>query len=114
MRAQHAASLRTGVTPTKKVEMDRTVMPDGTIVTTVTTIQSRPKADCKLGEAAPRQASRMGGCCGGADSAATFPRPLTRVVAKPFGHRTLRLLQTRTSRGVFGFRVGTRASSPFP
>ncbi|KAF1493385.1 Phospholipid transfer protein C2CD2L, partial [Eudyptula minor novaehollandiae] len=48
LRAQHAASLRTGVTPTKKVEMDRTVMPDGTIVTTVTTIQSRPKADCKL------------------------------------------------------------------
>ncbi|NWS62716.1 C2C2L protein, partial [Chunga burmeisteri] len=48
LNAQHAASLRTGVTPTKKVEMDRTVMPDGTIVTTVTTIQSRPKADCKL------------------------------------------------------------------
>ncbi|NXC71804.1 C2C2L protein, partial [Anhinga anhinga] len=48
LNAQHAASLRTSVTPTKKVEMDRTVMPDGTIVTTVTTIQSRPKADCKL------------------------------------------------------------------
>uniref|UniRef100_G1MWC2 C2CD2 like n=2 Tax=Meleagris gallopavo TaxID=9103 RepID=G1MWC2_MELGA len=28
--------------------MDRTIMPDGTIVTTVTTIQSRPKVDCKL------------------------------------------------------------------
>ncbi|KAF1586161.1 Phospholipid transfer protein C2CD2L, partial [Eudyptes moseleyi] len=48
LNAQHAASLRTSVTPTKKVEMDRTIMPDGTIVTTVTTIQSRPKADCKL------------------------------------------------------------------
>ncbi|NXQ99050.1 C2C2L protein, partial [Sagittarius serpentarius] len=48
LNAQHAPSLRTSITPTKKVEMDRTVMPDGTIVTTVTTIQSRPKADCKL------------------------------------------------------------------
>uniref|UniRef100_A0A8B9EDB0 C2CD2 like n=1 Tax=Anser cygnoides TaxID=8845 RepID=A0A8B9EDB0_ANSCY len=48
LNAQHATSLRTSVTPTKKVEMDRTIMPDGTIVTTVTTIQSRPKADCKL------------------------------------------------------------------
>ncbi|XP_054251496.1 phospholipid transfer protein C2CD2L [Indicator indicator] len=46
--AQHATSLRTSITPTKKVEMGRTIMPDGTIVTTVTTIQSRPKADCKL------------------------------------------------------------------
>lgn len=52
MNALHATSLRTSITPTKKVEMDRTIMPDGTIVTTVTTIQSRPKADCKLGEAA--------------------------------------------------------------
>ncbi|NXI98821.1 C2C2L protein, partial [Psophia crepitans] len=48
LNAQHAVSLRTSITPTKKVEMDRTIMPDGTIVTTVTTIQSRPKADCKL------------------------------------------------------------------
>ncbi|NXS97201.1 C2C2L protein, partial [Jacana jacana] len=47
LNAQPAASLRTSITPTKKVEMDRTVMPDGTIVTTVTTVQSRPKADCK-------------------------------------------------------------------
>ncbi|XP_042332366.1 phospholipid transfer protein C2CD2L isoform X2 [Sceloporus undulatus] len=45
---QPAASLRTSITPTKKIEMDRTIMPDGTIVTTVTTIQSRPKVDCKL------------------------------------------------------------------
>ncbi|NWS49680.1 C2C2L protein, partial [Probosciger aterrimus] len=48
LNAQHATSLRTSITPTKKVEMDRTIMPDGTIVTTVTTIQSRPKIDCKL------------------------------------------------------------------
>ncbi|NXX78049.1 C2C2L protein, partial [Urocolius indicus] len=48
LNTQHATSPRSSVTPTKKVEMDRTVMPDGTIVTTVTTIQSRPKADCKL------------------------------------------------------------------
>ncbi|NXK48086.1 C2C2L protein, partial [Chauna torquata] len=48
LNAQHATSLRSSITPTKKVEMDRTIMPDGTIVTTVTTIQSRPKADCKL------------------------------------------------------------------
>lgn len=45
---QPASVLRTSITPTKKVEMDRTIMPDGTIVTTVTTIQSRPKMDCKL------------------------------------------------------------------
>ncbi|NXR75622.1 C2C2L protein, partial [Pycnonotus jocosus] len=48
LNAPQATSLRTSITPTKKVEMDRTIMPDGTIVTTVTTIQSRPKADCKL------------------------------------------------------------------
>ncbi|XP_064029449.1 phospholipid transfer protein C2CD2L [Pogoniulus pusillus] len=48
LNAQHAPALRPSITPTKKVEMDRTIMPDGTIVTTVTTIQSRPKADCKL------------------------------------------------------------------
>ncbi|MGH0150920.1 UNVERIFIED_CONTAM: hypothetical protein FKN15_028711 [Acipenser sinensis] len=41
-------SALTSLTPTKKVERDRTVMPDGTIVTTVTTIQSRPKLDRKL------------------------------------------------------------------
>ncbi|XP_061870163.1 phospholipid transfer protein C2CD2L isoform X2 [Colius striatus] len=48
LNTQHATSPRSSITPTKKVEMDRTVMPDGTIVTTVTTIQSRPKVDCKL------------------------------------------------------------------
>ncbi|XP_064206984.1 phospholipid transfer protein C2CD2L [Anguilla rostrata] len=45
---QGSAGLRSSLTPTKKVEMDRTIMPDGTIVTTVTTIQSRPKLDRKL------------------------------------------------------------------
>ncbi|KAM9497280.1 phospholipid transfer protein C2CD2L isoform 1-T2 [Salvelinus alpinus] len=40
--------LRTSITPTKKVDVDRTIMPDGTIVTTVTTIQSRPRLG-KLG-----------------------------------------------------------------
>ncbi|XP_016063154.1 PREDICTED: C2 domain-containing protein 2-like isoform X1 [Miniopterus natalensis] len=39
---------RPSITPTKKVEMDRTIMPDGTIVTTVTTVQSRPRVDGKL------------------------------------------------------------------
>ncbi|XP_067422893.1 phospholipid transfer protein C2CD2L isoform X2 [Emydura macquarii macquarii] len=48
LNPQYAASLRTSITPTKKIEMDRTIMPDGTIVTTVTTVQSRPKVDCKL------------------------------------------------------------------
>lgn len=47
---QPGSGLRPSITPTKKIEMDRTIMPDGTIVTTVTTIQSRPKMDCKLGE----------------------------------------------------------------
>ncbi|XP_026564901.1 phospholipid transfer protein C2CD2L [Pseudonaja textilis] len=45
---QAASSLRASITPTKKIEMGRTIMPDGTIVTTVTTIQSRPKLDSKL------------------------------------------------------------------
>lgn len=89
--------------------MDRTIMPDGTIVTTVTTIQSRPKADCKLGEAALQQVSCTGGRYGGADSAAIFPRPLVLAVAK-----LLWLLQTCTSCGAFGFWVGTWALSPFP
>ncbi|XP_062817049.1 phospholipid transfer protein C2CD2L [Anolis carolinensis] len=50
--------LRASITPTKKVEMDRTIMPDGTIVTTVTTIQSRPKADGKL-ESPSRSPSKV-------------------------------------------------------
>lgn len=45
----NATPLRSSLTPSKKVDVDRTIMPDGTIVTTVTTIQSRPKLDRKLG-----------------------------------------------------------------
>ncbi|XP_058630678.1 phospholipid transfer protein C2CD2L isoform X5 [Onychostoma macrolepis] len=48
---QNATPLRSSVTPSKKVDVDRTIMPDGTIVTTVTTIQSRLKLDRKLGTA---------------------------------------------------------------
>uniref|UniRef100_UPI003AAF4B19 phospholipid transfer protein C2CD2L n=1 Tax=Centroberyx gerrardi TaxID=166262 RepID=UPI003AAF4B19 len=45
-RSSHnAMPLRSSLTPTKKVDVDRTIMPDGTVVTTVTTIQSRPKLD---------------------------------------------------------------------
>ena len=40
--------LRSSLTPAKKVDVDRTIMPDGTIVTTVTTVQSRPK-ECNPG-----------------------------------------------------------------
>jgi len=43
--SQNALLLRSSVTPTKKVDVDRTIMPDGTIVTTVTTVQSRLKLD---------------------------------------------------------------------
>ncbi|XP_039085332.1 phospholipid transfer protein C2CD2L isoform X2 [Hyaena hyaena] len=39
---------RPSLTPTKKIELDRTIMPDGTIVTTVTTVQSRPRVEGKL------------------------------------------------------------------
>lgn len=46
--AHYTTPLRTSITPTKKVDVDRTIMPDGTIVTTVTTIQSRPRPG-KLG-----------------------------------------------------------------
>jgi hypothetical protein len=41
---------RPSITPTKKIELDRTIMPDGTVVTTVTTVQSRPRVDGKLGK----------------------------------------------------------------
>ncbi|XP_049713078.1 phospholipid transfer protein C2CD2L isoform X3 [Loxodonta africana] len=43
-----ASTPRPSITPTKKIELDRTIMPDGTIVTTVTTVQSRPRVDGKL------------------------------------------------------------------
>ncbi|XP_076867944.1 phospholipid transfer protein C2CD2L [Brachyhypopomus gauderio] len=54
-----AAPLRPAVTPSKKVDVDRTVMPDGTIVTTVTTIQSRPKLDRKPGDSPSRSPSKV-------------------------------------------------------
>lgn len=41
----NALPLRSSLTPTKKVDVDRTIMPDGTIVTTVTTVQSRLKLE---------------------------------------------------------------------
>lgn len=45
-RSTHnALPIRSSITPTKKVDVDRTVMPDGTIVTTVTTVQSRLKLE---------------------------------------------------------------------
>uniref|UniRef100_H3C3H9 C2cd2 like n=1 Tax=Tetraodon nigroviridis TaxID=99883 RepID=H3C3H9_TETNG len=37
--------IRSSITPTKTVDVDRTVMPDGTIITTVTTVQSRLKLE---------------------------------------------------------------------
>ncbi|XP_078121515.1 phospholipid transfer protein C2CD2L isoform X2 [Sander vitreus] len=48
--AHNALPLRSSLTPTKKVDVDRTIMPDGTIVTTVTTIQSRLKLDRSPGD----------------------------------------------------------------
>uniref|UniRef100_A0A671KV18 C2cd2 like n=1 Tax=Sinocyclocheilus anshuiensis TaxID=1608454 RepID=A0A671KV18_9TELE len=56
---QNATPLRTSVTPSKKVDVDRTIMPDGTIVTTVTTIQSRLKLDRKLGDSPSRSPSKV-------------------------------------------------------
>lgn len=49
-RAHNALPLRSSLTPAKKVDVDRIIMPDGTIVTTVTTIQSRLKLDRSPGE----------------------------------------------------------------
>ncbi|XP_052448821.1 phospholipid transfer protein C2CD2L-like isoform X2 [Carassius gibelio] len=56
---QNATPPRSLVTPSKKVDVDRTIMPDGTIVTTVTTIQSRLKLDCKLGDSPSRSPSKV-------------------------------------------------------
>ncbi|KAK6316607.1 hypothetical protein J4Q44_G00120070 [Coregonus suidteri] len=56
--AHNATPLRTSITPTKKVDVDRTIMPDGTIVTTVTTIQSRPRLG-KLGDSPSRSPSKV-------------------------------------------------------
>lgn len=49
--AHNALLLRSSLTPTKKVDVDRTIMPDGTIVTTVTTVQSRLKVERSPGTA---------------------------------------------------------------
>ncbi|KAM9729517.1 phospholipid transfer protein C2CD2L isoform 1-T1 [Menidia menidia] len=51
--------LRSSLTPTKKVDVDRTVMPDGTIVTTVTTVQSRLKLDRSPGDSPLRSPSKV-------------------------------------------------------
>ncbi|XP_061903776.1 phospholipid transfer protein C2CD2L isoform X1 [Entelurus aequoreus] len=51
--------LRSSLTPTKKVDVDRTIMPDGTIVTTVTTVQSRLKLECSPGESPLRSPSKV-------------------------------------------------------
>nr|KAF6275064.1 C2CD2 like [Pipistrellus kuhlii] len=51
---------RPSITPTKKVELDRTIMPDGTIVTTVTTVQSRPRTvDGKSADSPSRSPSKV-------------------------------------------------------
>ncbi|XP_055370507.1 phospholipid transfer protein C2CD2L isoform X2 [Betta splendens] len=51
--------LRTSLTPTKKVDVDRTIMPDGTIVTTVTTVQSRLKVERSPGDSPLRSPSKV-------------------------------------------------------
>ncbi|XP_021515057.1 phospholipid transfer protein C2CD2L isoform X3 [Meriones unguiculatus] len=50
---------RPSITPTKKIELDRTIMPDGTIVTTVTTVQSRPRVDGKIADSPSRSPSKV-------------------------------------------------------
>uniref|UniRef100_A0A672FR19 Synaptotagmin-like mitochondrial and lipid-binding domain-containing protein n=1 Tax=Salarias fasciatus TaxID=181472 RepID=A0A672FR19_SALFA len=55
----NALPLRSSLTPTKKVDVDRTIMPDGTIVTTVTTVQSRLKLDRSPGESPLRSPSKV-------------------------------------------------------
>ncbi|XP_032390366.1 phospholipid transfer protein C2CD2L isoform X2 [Etheostoma spectabile] len=57
--AHNALPLRSSLTPTKKVDVDRTIMPDGTIVTTVTTIQSRLKLDRSPGDSPLRSPSKV-------------------------------------------------------
>uniref|UniRef100_A0A8C4DAG2 C2cd2 like n=1 Tax=Dicentrarchus labrax TaxID=13489 RepID=A0A8C4DAG2_DICLA len=59
-RSTHnALPLRSSLTPTKKVDVDRTIMPDGTIVTTVTTIQSRLKLERSPGDSPLRSPSKV-------------------------------------------------------
>ncbi|XP_035523162.1 phospholipid transfer protein C2CD2L [Morone saxatilis] len=55
----NALPLRSSLTPTKKVDVDRTIMPDGTIVTTVTTIQSRLKLERSPGDSPLRSPSKV-------------------------------------------------------
>lgn len=57
--SQNTTPLRSLVTPSKKVDVDRTIMPDGTIVTTVTTIQSRLKVDRNLRDSPSRSPSKV-------------------------------------------------------
>ncbi|XP_045895444.1 phospholipid transfer protein C2CD2L [Micropterus dolomieu] len=57
--AHNALSLRSSLTPTKKVDVDRTIMPDGTIVTTVTTVQSRLKLERSPGDSPLRSPSKV-------------------------------------------------------
>ncbi|XP_051548432.1 phospholipid transfer protein C2CD2L-like isoform X2 [Myxocyprinus asiaticus] len=59
LACENAAPLRSSVTPSKKVDVDRAIMPDGTIVTTVTTIQSRLKLDRKPGDSPSRSPSKV-------------------------------------------------------
>ncbi|XP_037603826.1 phospholipid transfer protein C2CD2L isoform X2 [Sebastes umbrosus] len=56
---RNALPLRSSHTPTKKVDVDRTIMPDGTIVTTVTTVQSRLKLDRSPGDSPLRSPSKV-------------------------------------------------------
>ncbi|XP_031712980.1 phospholipid transfer protein C2CD2L isoform X2 [Anarrhichthys ocellatus] len=59
-RSTHnALPLRSSLTPTKKVDVDRTIMPDGTIVTTITTVQSRLKLDRSPGDSPLRSPSKV-------------------------------------------------------
>ncbi|CAB1419987.1 unnamed protein product [Pleuronectes platessa] len=59
-RSTHnALPLRSSLTPTKKVDVDRTIMPDGTIITTVTTVQSRLKVERSPGESPLRSPSKV-------------------------------------------------------
>uniref|UniRef100_UPI0037E98495 phospholipid transfer protein C2CD2L n=1 Tax=Semicossyphus pulcher TaxID=241346 RepID=UPI0037E98495 len=55
----NALPLRSSLTPTKKVDVDRTIMPDGTIVTTVTTVQSRLKLERSPGDSPLRSPSKV-------------------------------------------------------
>ncbi|XP_072277350.1 C2 domain-containing protein 2 [Pyxicephalus adspersus] len=59
--------------PAKKVEMDRTVMPCGTVVTTITSVTSKPRLDGKS-PAAPSEKS---------DSPASTP-PKVKVIERDF------------------------------